>query len=237
MVRVVTESAGEALAVVVGKNCRRIRVDAGVTQNVLAKHARDKGLRWTASKVGDFEVGRTMPTFATVLLAAGALAAATQTDVQLADLVESDGFVTLSDSFDPTGHVLRALIRGERSWDGLIAEEVGHYKRMIADPDFRQKMREALGSLGGDAAGRYPDVPLKEWHEILRRSGVDEERLAKKLEISADLLAAVSWTLWRRSFSDERDRLAGPDANAQKRGRISRTLQVEIQKELNGGDD
>ena len=71
----------ESLAVVVGRNCRRIRTTAGITQNELAKHARDVGLRWTASKVGDFESGRNNPSFATVLaLAATALSIATGTD-------------------------------------------------------------------------------------------------------------------------------------------------------------
>ncbi|MFM8600339.1 MAG: helix-turn-helix domain-containing protein [Mycobacterium sp.] len=62
-----------SLAVVVGENCRRIRVDAGVTQNALAKHACDAGLCWTASKVGQFERGQYNPAFSTVLAVTYAL--------------------------------------------------------------------------------------------------------------------------------------------------------------------
>lgn len=42
---------------------------------------------------------------------------------------------------------------------------------------------------------------------------------------------------WGRSFTAERDRRAGPDANAQKRGRISRELKAELQEAINRGDD
>ena len=68
-------------------------------------------------------------------------------------------------------------------------------------------------------------------------SGLDEERLAKRLDISSDRLAAESFRLWQRTFSEQRDKTAGPDANAQKKGRVSRALQAELQKVVNDGDD
>ena len=49
------------LSAVVGRNCKRLRTDADVKQDELAKHARSVGLRWTASKVRDFEAGRNAP--------------------------------------------------------------------------------------------------------------------------------------------------------------------------------
>lgn len=39
------------------------------------------------------------------------------------------------------------------------------------------------------------------------------------------------------SFTAERDRRAGPDANPQKRGRISRELKAELHEAVNNGDD
>lgn len=81
----------KALAVVIGANCRRIRRTAVpvVTQDTLAKHARNVGLRWTASKVGQFERGEYNPTLTTVLAASIALSDATESDVDLTDLVAS----------------------------------------------------------------------------------------------------------------------------------------------------
>jgi len=211
----------ESLAVVVGRNCRRIRTTAGITQNELAKHARDVGLRWTASKVGDFESGRNNPSFATVLAVAAALSIATGTDVGPADLVTSDGFVAITDTLDPHGAVLAAVMRGERSWQGLRAA-------------FARKLQRGIEQIRREAQ-MYPGLDDVETDGVLaieRRSGRDEDRLAKRLQISGDLLAAASWRLWQQSFSDERDERAGPGANAQTRGRWSRILQDELRAQL-----
>lgn len=230
----------ESLAVIVGRNFKRIRTRANITQNTMAKHGRMVGLRWTASKVGDFEVGRTSPTFATVLAASAALSWATDSDVTLADLVESDGFVSLTDTFDPRGSVLQELLRGEQSWRDSRAGDVGHTARLNRDPKFFENMRAGFEQASRDLR-RYPDAPTTEVMKIQRQSGLDEDRLAKRLNISADLLAAASWQLWQRPFSEERDQRAGPDANAQRRGRLSRVLQAELSAELErvsaDGDD
>jgi hypothetical protein len=46
----------------------------------------------------------------------------------------------------------------------------------------------------------------------------------------------VSFQLWKSAFTEERNRRAGPDANPQKRGRISRELRAELEKELADGN-
>jgi transcriptional regulator with XRE-family HTH domain len=71
---------------------------------------------------------------------------------------------------------------------------------------------------------------------VLARSGLAEDRLAKRLNITRELLAQTSWRLWQRSFSEERDLRSGADANAQLRGQVSRSLQAEIEKKLHGSD-
>jgi hypothetical protein len=50
--------------------------------------------------------------------------------------------------------------------------------------------------------------------------------------MSRQALAAMSYSLWQKTFSEERDLRAGPDANRQKRGRVTRTLQTEIESKL-----
>ena len=59
--------SSRSVAEVIGANCKRIRTDIGVTQDFLAHFARIAGLRWNAAKVGDFEAGKSEPTFKTVL--------------------------------------------------------------------------------------------------------------------------------------------------------------------------
>ncbi|MDO2978443.1 hypothetical protein [Mycobacteroides abscessus] len=224
------------LANVVGANCRRIRTEASVTQNVLAFHAREFGLRWTASKVGDFEAGRATPALSTVLALTAALSAATRTDVSLPDLLTFDGYVALTDIFDPTGAALVAILRGERSWSDLTADDVLFTAKLAADPNFGETLQQGFAQLSEDLK-QYPDLPVKQVAELSRRFGLAEDRLAKRLNTNHYLLAAASWQLWQRTFSEERDRRAGPDANQQKRGQIARSLQAELERELAHGDD
>jgi hypothetical protein len=62
-------------------------------------------------------------------------------------------------------------------------------------------------------------------------------RMAHSVGISREMAAFEMEALWGRSFTAERDRRAGPDANPQKRGRISRELKTELQEAISQGDD
>jgi hypothetical protein len=60
--------------------------------------------------------------------------------------------------------------------------------------------------------------------QLVRKvSGLTEDRLAARLGISRDWLAALSFRLWNKPFGEKRDEIAGPDANKQKRGQATRT--------------
>ena len=63
-----------------------------------------------------------------------------------------------------------------------------------------------------------------------------EERLARDFGLDRERLAAEMAALWRQSFHAERDRRAGGDANAQKKGRVARELKAELRKVLDGDD-
>jgi transcriptional regulator with XRE-family HTH domain len=216
--RVVTTTP---IATVLGINCKRLRTEAGITQDELAKAARRVGLRWTPSKVRDFEAGRSAPTFATVLALAAALdsvittrmtAQATQTGVEIAvhvvpvrlvDLVRFNGDVTITEDFWPTGDRLADFCSGG-TWE---------HTESVVDSVFES---------------------VFDWSQML---GLTEERLAAGLGISTDRLGAEALRLWNTTFSAQRDRLAGPDANPQRKGRITRQLKAELEKVLTDGDD
>jgi transcriptional regulator with XRE-family HTH domain len=234
-----------SLAAVLGANCKRIRTDAGVTQDELARHARDFGLRWTASKVRDFEVGRTAPTFATVLALSAALDRAAapvvgmstqnllkpkrrEPRVRLADLVTFDGFITVTDEFDPRGQRVADYCAGA-SW-ALPGSDVAH----TATLDKFKKLMETHPVIDGQVEKGMRVVDLQ---RMRRASGLAEDRLASRLGISRDRLAAVSFRLWKKPFSQERDRIAGSDANRQKRGQVTRTLRAKLEKELANGNN
>lgn len=177
-----------------------------MTQDELARAARRFGLKWTASKVRDFEVGRSAPTFATVLAVTAALTHVASTSqqgdvisvrlapVRLADLLSFDGQVAITNEFSECG-------------DRLV--------------DFC-------------SGGVWQAATVIDWREA---SGLTEDRIAASLEISADRLAAESQRLWNTTFSAERDRIAGPNANAQRKGQVTRQLKAELKKVITDGDD
>ena len=230
MVRDMEETA--RLAVVLGANCKRLRVAAGLTQDELARHARNVGLHWTASSVGDFEAGRREPPMKTVALLCLALDNALssggrkRTPVTLADLARFDGFVALADECALSGERLTEFFGG-KPWR-LGAPDV-------AETATAERVDELL-ALAPGRAGEY-GMQLRAVEEMRRRSGQDEYRMAKRLGIDDDRLLTESFRLWGKTFSEKRDELAGRDANQQKRGRISRELRAQLEKALTDGDD
>jgi transcriptional regulator with XRE-family HTH domain len=212
-----------SLALVVGANCKRIRVDKiRVTQDELARCARLLGLRWNAAKVGDFEAGRSAPTFATVLAVTLALQMALE-DAAERRQESPEGGVTLADLVDGRGHI--ALTDSVSVAAAQLAEVCRGRTFTPFDLQYWRRLRSVQETIDATVA------------EIRQRSGLTEHRLAKNLGITADRLADVSFQLWHSTFSDERDQRAGPDANQQKRGRISRELRAELEKALSDGND
>jgi transcriptional regulator with XRE-family HTH domain len=231
------------LAAVLGANCRRIRKAAGLKQDELARAARQVGLKWTASKVRDFEAGRSAPTFATVIALTAALNSvitrtrltaqptqegseiAVQLDpVRLADLVSFDGDVTVTEDFAPAGDQLADLCSGGTWEQSSYALGRGY----------------ALGRAWDSAADRFAESGIDwtesviDWHKVL---GLAEERVAAGLGIGTEELCAQSLRLWNTTFTAQRDRLAGPDANAQRKGQVTRRLKAELEKALADGND
>lgn len=224
------------LAEVVGANCRRIRTAIGLTQDELARYARDLGLRWNAAKVGHFEAGRSAPTFATVLAVSLALHSAARNEatrkgnlgvsVPLSELLaaEDEARVRLNDDLTlPAGLV--AAVCGGQSWS---ARPWGLW---MPTPGLETEASlEFYRDMWGEGANSPPE-------RVWLRSGLTEDRLARRLGIERDRLADLSYLLWQRTFSEERDRRAGADANQQKKGRISREMRTELKKELADGND
>lgn len=219
IVRVVTT---RSIAAVLGSNCRDIRKRAGVTQDELARAARQLGLKWTASKVRDFESGRSAPTFATVVALTAALDSVIKDEpVLLADLVRYDGEVTITEDFEPDGDKLADYCSGG-TWEprAFILEDTWD---SLADRFSRQSTESGIDWTG----------PVIDWPKVL---GLTDERVAAGLGISADQLCDVALRLWNTTFSAQRDRIAGPDANAQRKGRITRQLKAELERALADGD-
>ena len=236
----------ESLAEVVGRNWTRLRSDAGLTQEQFVRYAREVGLRWTASKVADFERGRREVAFGTVLAVSLALSKAladaeqrggvAHSPVTLADLVQSAGSLTLTpDGPDPLGVVVADVCHG-RPWP-LEPETLLGTDELETQRALKRVVESALSKALVDGQ-LDPNLTSAELADMRRRSALSEDRLAQRLGISRDRLAAVSFRAWAgRTFSEERDQRAGLQANQQKRGRVARELRTELEKELANGDD
>jgi hypothetical protein len=79
----------------------------------------------------------------------------------------------------------------------------------------------------------HPDLR----QEVLRDFSESDARMCKNIGVDQVLGAAAMAALWRRTFTAERDNRAGPDANAQSRGQISRQLKADLQEVINDGND
>lgn len=224
------------LAAVVGQNCKRIRNQIGITQDELARYARDRGLRWRASTVADFEGARSAPTFATVLALSITLQDAVQVsdaaavrsgkrpismDVAVLDqLVQFDGEIEVNDDLALSADVVIGICRSQAR-PGMMWTPPG------SEPEGTiQFYRDAWG-----------DSSLTPIERVLLRSGSAEDRLARQLGIERHRLAELSNLLWQSTFSEERDRRAGLGANQQKKGRITREMRAELERELPDVDD
>jgi hypothetical protein len=244
----VTAESSEPLAKVVGWNCKRIRTEiVGMTQDELAGYARNIGLHWTASSVGDFEAGRSAPTFATVLAVALALELALRDaadrrgetldrGVTLADLVSHEGRVELTDTVNLGAVLVAAVCRGQFFTLDAAGDRAAHDLLTGTGQVLQQtgtvvaEVQDILSRMGAGSSGGGVV-------KVLAHSGLTEHRLAQRLGIDRILLAGASFQLWQSTFSEERDRRAGPDANQQKRGRVSRELRAELEKALADGND
>ncbi|MGH3265794.1 MAG: hypothetical protein ACRDNS_27800 [Trebonia sp.] len=141
----------------------------------------------------------------------------------MADLFAGDGRVQLTSKTSMPLPELRAALGGEPveftadNVEGL-ADELSDSLQRGLDQLRGLKVRVNLGALRA-VLGDYAE---------------SDERLAKSLGADRVTAAAYMAKLWRRPFHAERDHLAGPDANAQKRGRISRELKADLKAALDG---
>lgn len=226
------ENEPQSIAQVVGGNGRRIRQEARLTLDDVAVATRWVGLKWGESRVADFEAGRVSPTLPTVIAYVSAMAML-DVDVTPVQLFAGDRevqvtrnhCVELDDLRDwlsggpiPAPPRPRAAVGVQNP--GLPHPESASEERWRARQSMRWHFRHAW-----DVSG------------LLAKSGATEERTRRALGFSPEGFASLSFKLWGRTFTEERDHRAGDGANAQTRGRVSRILRAELENEVGHGDD
>ncbi|MFM8856624.1 MAG: helix-turn-helix domain-containing protein [Actinomycetota bacterium] len=208
---------------VIGINAREFRVNAGLTLDQVSRASRRRGLKWSESRVADFEAGRAAPTLATLLAVCLALNDAGCPEATLPGLVKYISPMTINDELTLMDADIVRLLAGQAAAGPEPVETV------------KNDAAKALGwkrtPFERKVIHRYEADPIA-FVKIAKTSGATEDRIRKSLGISAMLLTHLSAALWRHSFSEERDRRAGDCANAQKRGRVSREMQAELETAL-----
>jgi hypothetical protein len=155
--------------------------------------------------------------------------------VTLADLLAGHGLVELTDTLDtvPTGWVADVCRGRASTWPPADEYWRDAWPAQEVEPGVLERRAARTAAAVKHAAAQMAEVGRL---DVAERSGLTEHRLAQRLKISRAQLADVSFRLWRSTFSEERDRRAGPDANQQKRGQVSRALQAELEKVLGDGN-
>ncbi len=216
MIRTVTD-----LATVVGCNAKALRASA--TLNEVAKAARRYGLNWTTGRVSDLEHGRVSPTLPTLVALALALAEVRGANLTLRDLVATDDSISLTSDLSVTRDELQRFLTGDevRLDDRYLAEII---------PSAKGALTEARKSW----PARLQRVRVGLMRQLRRDYGEPEQLLERDLGLDRDRLIAEMAALWGKSYSAQRDELAGPGANAQKKGRVARQLKAELRAMLDG---
>ena len=211
------------LATVVGCNAKALRGSA--TLDDVAKAARRYGLNWTTGRVSDLEHGRVSPTLPTLVALALALAEVRGANLTLRDLVATDEAISLTSDLSVTSDELQRFLTGD---------EVSLDDRYLAEIIDRAKgaLTEARKRLPPHLARRR--VPVGVTRQVTRDYGEPESLLARDLGLDDKTLIAAMAALWQKSYSAARDELAGPSANAQKKGQVARKLKAELKAELDG---
>lgn len=205
---------------VIGINAREYRVNCGLTLDQVSVAARGRGLKWSESRVADFEAGRVAPSLTTLLALALALNDAGCPQATLPGLVRYITPIQINDSLALFDVDVVRLLSGQPAAGPEPVETDADDPALLLgwkQTPFERKVAQ------------HYEVDLAKVGRIAKSSGATEDRVRKSLGISTSLLTHLSAALWDKGFSQERDRRAGESANAQKRGRITREMQSELQ--------
>jgi hypothetical protein len=207
-----TESNAESLAQIMGRNARRLRGHHKLDD--VAKAVNGYGWRWASPKVVALESGRVSPRLETLIVLCYAFADLLGHPVAIAELFKGDEQVCLTDAVALGLDDVRAGLSGEPLARGelLAAAEL---------PAFIEAMPKRRRGL---------------LFAIHRDCGDPEARAARALGVEHSELVELMADVWGHTLTTERDKRAGPDANAQTRGQITRDLRNELREAMTNGN-
>lgn len=202
---------------VAGGEARKLRQGAGKSLEDVARAVRSYGLPWSTGRVGDFESGRAGPDIRTLLVVAAALGNVIGSPVELADLFAGSGDVAITDAVTVKRAALRAML-GSQPVKLPTPKDVEVLTLAVKVPRTR-KQPEWVSGVDNDVL-----------HRVLGELRESDVRMCQRVGVEPYWGAAAMAKVWGRTFVAERDQRAGPGANAQRRGQVSRQLKAELQE-------
>lgn len=215
--------AVESLSAAFARNARALRIGAGLKADQVARAVTAHGLHWTPSRVSELEMGRIAPTLSTLLVLSAAFSDLRGEPVTLADWFAGDGQVELTDTLQAPLAVVRTALNGKPA--------------ALPEPSISATdvlMQDYLAQRAG--AKPISRARLKKLSGIWDQWGEAEARAARALGVDQGTLCELMLDLWDTTLSLKRDQLAGPDANAQKRGRVARDLREQLRRAISNGE-
>lgn len=216
------------LAEVVGKNLRRLRSDYPMFDLITA--ARPYGVQWGAGSIGSFERGNARMTIETLSLLQLGLSRLLDRPVHLHELLGYDP------NYNPNEHW--------DEWDEETQTGINHNTEDYWGADKLVQWTEGSCLYVSDVVAWFENQDPEALAEGFERAQqllnlIDslptlvtpgEERIAGKLDITAEQLQVWSQELWGEAIEARRDRLAGEGASPQKKGRVTGKLLDELRK-------
>lgn len=209
------------MAEAAGASARAIRQASDSTLAEVAKVAKSLGLPWSSGRVGDFESGRISPSLPTLLAVSATLSEIADVPVGLADLFGVDGAIRVNDEITLDAERLRNLLRGE-PFQIVLGDTPNTQDFLFSGLDF--------------AKLALPEELRNPFIGVVMQFAEGDERLTRALGTDKLTASAAMAKLWGKTFVQQRDDLAGADANPQKKGIVARQLKSELRAEINGDD-
>jgi hypothetical protein len=208
------------LASVMGSNVRRLR--GAHTADELAREAAAWGLKGGTARIAELEGGRVSPTLSTVYMLTLALADLLNEPVAPTDLFEGTGKVAMAGIGEVGLQMVRSTLSSEPP------------KRPRPDTSAVNAWIENMQATWPDRLMDMAAGKIRKTSAAMREADV---RIGKSLGLDRYRTAAEMAYRWGKPLSVVRDEHFGSDASPQQRGRISRELKAELEKQVLDGND
>jgi transcriptional regulator with XRE-family HTH domain len=225
------------LDAVIGGNLRRLRKGAGLTQDQLSRHLRQRGLSWTRPTVAAVELGtKTLDVGELWLL--GLALVSLGNPSPFGELLAGDGRVRVGggEESTPTLDFFRSFLTND--FEALRSATL----RDAGTPHFHEELRAAVERKVVAPFRRVgelaPDLKVADMRTVEEAARGDAERAAaRRLRVDPVTLSAAAFGRWGRSLTDERDaRVTATDSQGSpahatrgRRGHVTRQLLEELE--------